>query len=64
MIVHSPDNFLIHSESICFVRRYRCQECGRIALGQEQDQAAMTCEHCDAELHADDEVALRVSEDQ
>lgn len=64
MIVKPHDGFLIASDSICFVRRYRCQNCDCLAHGQDQKSGKLTCENCGSELHRDDEIAYRVDEEK
>lgn len=60
MIVKSHDGFLIASNSIRFVQRFRCQACDGLVRGEEQADGKLVCEECDGELHCDDEIAYRL----
>src|SRR5690606_40913976 len=61
MIVREPQR-LVEADSICFALMYRCLECGSVVRGQKTDDG-MTCEKCETPLDEDDEIALRLDDE-
>ncbi len=56
----TPKGALASTDTATFVLAYRCLECNLVVDGTNQEDKQLLCEHCQAPLTEDDEVALRV----
>lgn len=65
MIVSQHGGFLVDNETIAFTRMYRCQHCGNVVQGIQQEQETLIiCEKCESSLQSDDEIAFRIDTEE